>query len=348
MPKKKTAYEKIISLCNKYEWLDPPFFEPDYNYDKIFDMLYYSPVKIEIGKTHSPETWEDYYELLNKYKTFRNSVTLERLIFTYGVENGTKRYETYREQQALTNTFEYKKLIHGFTEEQFNEYNKSRAVTLENMIKKYGVKKGTEKYDNYCKRQSYTNTEEYLGPERYKKANRLKSHTLSVYIERYGPELAEEKLLEFFEKSNISRYSKVSQELFSKIEPHLTEYEKKYSYYAEKNKEYALIHEDRCYLYDYVCACLKFCIEYHGDHYHGNPLIYKPDDYLRGRNCTKIKAKEKWEDDNKKAEILKNKRGYDVLVIWDSDWKKNSNEILDKLILWIEQRRNQLYCENNK
>lgn len=340
MPQAKTSYEKIINQCLKNNWEDFPPFQEYFDYDSLFKIINYSLPKIEIGKTYKPKTWDDYLKLLLRYNSFRRGIFLDKLIFIYGLENGTKKFDEYRERQAYTNTYEYKKIKYGMSLDEYNLYNKSRAVTLENLIKKYGEDEGKIKYNNYCKRQAFTNTIEYLGEERYKKVSRLKSHTLDVYIQRYGEELGKEKLVEFFEKNTCKNsYSKISQQLFKKVEKILTKKEQQHLYYAQKNKEYGLLYENKCFLYDFICTDLKFCIEYHGDHYHGNPLIYKPDDYLRGRGCTKIKVKDKWDYDNKKMNWLKTQRNYDTIIVWDSEWRSNPDVVINKISNWIKDRR---------
>ena len=63
-----------------------------------------------------------------KSKEFRSNsaVTLKNCIRKYGEIDGEKKFNDYREKQALTNTFEYKRDKYGWTREQFDEYNKSR------------------------------------------------------------------------------------------------------------------------------------------------------------------------------------------------------------------------------
>lgn len=332
MPAKLSGYEKVINKCQRVGWTSYPPYDINFDYDKLYSLVKYRVNGIKIGITHCPNNWDEYLNLILKYKGFKRGVYLEKLVFINGNEIGTKLFEEYKRKQAYTNTFEYKNKKYGFTKSQFDEYNKSRAVTLENLIKKYGESQGTLKYNEYCKVQAFTNTEEYLGTEKYKEVNNKKSHTLKNYILRYGEDKAEDKLLEFYEKITSKRsYSKISQECFYEIQKFLTEEENKSTYFASKNKEYCLIHQNGIFLYDFVCTKLNLCIEYHGDHYHGNPKFYRPDDYLRGRGCTNIKVKSKWEYDKQKADLLKNMRGYDTVVIWDSDWRENKDDVIYKL-----------------
>lgn len=336
MPQLISSYLKVINKCKKNNWEDFPPFQEDFNYDNLLKIINYSSNRIEVGKTHKPKTWDEYLNLLIKYNYFGTGVTLDKMIYVYGETKGTEKFNNYRKIQAYSNTYEYKKLKYGMSLDEYKQYNKSRAITLENLIKKHGEIEGKIKYDNYCQRQAFTNTIEYFGEERYKEVGRLKSHTLDVYTKKYGEKLGKEKLLEFYEKTVCKNsYSEISQELFRQVEEFLTEKEKLYTYYATKNKEYGFLNENTCFLYDFVCTDLKLCIEYHGDHYHGNPTIYEPDAYLKGRGCTKIKAKDKWKSDNVKTELLKKERDYDTIVVWDSEWRGDSQKVLVKIKKYI-------------
>lgn len=352
MPQATTSHQKILNLCLKYNWTTYPNYEDNFDYDSLFNIIKYSKVKIEIGKTHNPKTWDEYNKLLLTYLNYKDGVTLEKMIFTYGDEFGLKKFNDYKEKQAYSNTFEYKNKKHGYTRTQFDEYNKSRAVTLDNLIKKHGLIEGKNKYERYCKTQAYTNTLEYLGPERYSKVSKLKSHSLPTYIERYGEELGKTKLIEFYRKisskTNSTSISDISQEIFWSIESMLTQREKESTYFASKNYEYVVLHENTCFLYDFICEDLKLCIEYNGDHYHGNPLLYKPDDYLRGRGCTKIKTKDKWKSDKKKIDWLKSQNKFDTIIIWESDWMNSKDLVLHKVLNFIESRRKNLLEVNKR
>lgn len=90
------------------------------------------------------------------YQSKRNEfivVSKENFIKKYGENDGTIRWEKYKEKQSKTNTFEYKNEKYGMTKEEFDLYNKSRAVTLNNMINKYGEDLGTKKYLSYIDKQ---------------------------------------------------------------------------------------------------------------------------------------------------------------------------------------------------
>jgi len=74
------------------------------------------------------------------------------MIKKYGITEGAERWNSYCKKQADSNKFEYKQEKHGMTYEEYDEYNKSRAVTLDNMIKRYGVQDGLFHWNQYVER----------------------------------------------------------------------------------------------------------------------------------------------------------------------------------------------------
>ena len=70
------------------------------------------------------------------------------------------------------------------------------------------------------------------------------------------------------------------------------------------------------------------------DDYHGNPNKYSeldtPNPFRR-----ELLAKDIWEKDRIKK-ILANENNFEVLVIWDSEYKKNKQEIIDKCIKFLK------------
>ena len=106
------------------------------------------------GEVEGKKRWEKYCKSI--------SITLNKFIEKYGEVEGKKRWDSYREKQRITNTYEYKKEKYGMTKEEFITYNKSRACTLENLIKRHGKKEGQDIWDEYVFRQAYTTTREYF------------------------------------------------------------------------------------------------------------------------------------------------------------------------------------------
>lgn len=90
--------------------------------------------------------------------------------------------------------FKYYKGIQNIDEaiSVMNNYNKSRAVTKDNLIKRHGVILGTSKWESYCMRQAETNKYEYKSTkygwtrEDFDQFNQERSCTLANFIKRHG------------------------------------------------------------------------------------------------------------------------------------------------------------------
>lgn len=326
----------------------------------VFDTIKFKQIKSlkllcliyeENKKYGSSSSLEKYIHLYGeeegnrRFKNKKSSrYTLETSILKYGEEEGTRRFKNYCLKQAQSNSFEYKSNKYNMSLEEFDMYNKSRAVTLDNMIKRYGKYNGKIKFNKYRERQRFTNSSEYLGEHKYISVNKQKSHSYDTYLARYGDEdIAKEKYIEFHKKTSGIKsrgYSKISQELADYIYNNLlNDREKDTCYYATKNHEYVIFYENKVFKYDFVCTSLKLCIEFNGDVYHGNPLMFSPDDYLTGWGCTNILVKDKWAYDDYKNNIIKQERKYDVIVIWEYDYRTNKDKIHDKLGVYIDTLR---------
>lgn len=104
----------------------------------------------------------------------------------YGKEEGLKKFQSYSKKQAYKNTFECKSKKYGWTEEQFKKYNRNRATTLENLVRRHGQEEGEKIWKSYVERQKYTASLEYFieeygeekGKEKYEKFDKARSENL--------------------------------------------------------------------------------------------------------------------------------------------------------------------------
>lgn len=254
-------------------------------------------------------------------------VTKKKFLLLYGKDLAEKKWKNYTNKQAIVNSYDYKKQKYGWTEDQFEKYNKSRAITLDNMIKKYGENKGKIKYESYVKKQRYAGISlEYFiekygeidGTIKYQKTCNLKALTLDNFIRKYGEELGRKKYRDCYDNKQFF-YSKSSQELFWKVKT-------ENCYFAEYNKEFGLLTDTQYYFYDYVDTKLKKCIEYNGDYWHCNPKFYESN-YKTHYGYT---AKEIWEKDEIKLNFIRSK-GYDVMIIWESEYLQIPDIIIKKI-----------------
>lgn len=217
------------------------------------------------------------------------------------------------------------------------EYWTRRGFDYEESRKKvYEIQSYASKHVDYEKRLLPSNVEYWInkGFSEDDAINKVsesqRTFSKEICIEKWGYE----KGLEIFNnrqkkwlkslKDNENMfigYSKISQELFKKIEEMMDGD----FLYAEKNNELRIKREDGgYYLYDFVDMKTKKIIEYNGDMYHANPSKYKSDDnpHPFRKNVT---AEEIWEKDLNKIKAAED-NGYQVLLIWDSEYRYKGSE----------------------
>lgn len=249
----------------------------------------------------------------------RQSVTKEKMIKKYGITEGTERWNSYCKKQADSNKFEYKHEKHGMTYEEYDEYNKSRAVTLDNMIKRYGVQDGLFHWNQYVERQRYTCTLEY-------------------FIEKYGDTIGTEKYNDFVDKRNTSNRlfgpSAISLEMFDKL---IKNYKNNIVYYDEN--EYS-VHTNKLCLYhvDYYDKTLNIIIEFYGDFFHLNPKIYDAD-FIQFKHHEKaILAKNRWQHDKERIDDIQQTLNCKVIIVWESTYKNDKKGTINSLIQMINNK----------
>lgn len=277
-------------------------------------------------------------ELVDEDLKKRASVTEAGLIKKYGNTEGKVRWESYRQKQANTNTREYKKEKYGWTDKQFGEYNKSRAVTLENMIAKHGEIDGAVKWQVYCERQAYTNTLDYFvskygkeaGKRHYNRINALKAHTLENVQRVHACTKQEAK--DILEGRNVSALytSNLEKDIIAELEQGLGV---KLDY-TINTKQYCVWGNDKPNFYDIVHN--NKAIEINGDYWHCNPNKYNAEYFHPHAEET---AKAIWDKDTQKNLLLENERNIPVLVIWESEYLQNKEEAIQKCIQWIQQEK---------
>lgn len=288
------------------------------------------------------------FNLDNNAKQFiknNQGVTLKKLIEKYGEVEGLKRWDNYRNKQAITNTYEYKKNKYGWDKDQFDDYNKSRAVTVDNLILKYGEYRGLEIWYEYVNKQKITKSKEYYtlkyGQDAWENLCKSKSHTLENYLKWHKDyNIALEKYIQFHNKFMFhsknnelpSSVSKSSQKYFK-----ILEYELKLLkpdiqlyYYEKDKKEYMKFLNGSLVYLDFYIKDFNICIEFNGDIYHGNPKIFsakdKPMPHFNDITCEEL-----WLKDKNRIDMLKIQYDIDTIVIWESELP-NQKELAKKII----------------
>lgn len=268
-------------------------------------------------------------------------VSYDKLETCYGKIEADKRWKSYKEKQAKSNTFEYKKQRYGWTEEKFTEFNKSRSITLENLISRHGQHDGILKWNEYCEKQRYTNTLEYfiekynskdIGTSEWLKYNYSKgsSNRIEDIIKRHN--LTREEACEYVSKKQPSSNISNSEKIFVNLLFEKLGYDLKYSY---KTRQFCIWCEklESPVFFDVADTEKNVIIEFNGDLWHANPKKYRPEDNIPIVNK---KAKEIWEYENKKISSAIDK-GFRVIKIWESDFVKNPEQEIKKVIEWLKR-----------
>jgi len=249
---------------------------------------------------------EDFSEITSKVC----KRTKEGYIEKFGEEEGIKRWNSYCNKQAVTNTFEYKKAKYGWTKDQFDEYNKSRSCTLENFIKRHGEEDGLRKWNEYCEVQRYTTTLEY-------------------FQKTYGEKEGKQKW-ENYVKARINGvgYSKIADEFCLKI-----------TKYFKNNKIWAHctcgeFNIENIFSLDYYDETLNIVIEFYGDFWHCNPNQYRADDIVIGYD---IIAKDIWDKDLQRQKYIEEKLKTKMFIVWEEDYRHNKKKTIEDLVKKINE-----------
>jgi hypothetical protein len=121
-----------------------------------------TPGTIEYFMIYKGMSEEDAVKARDEFQQNR-STTLENMIKKYGDIEGEIKWQLYKDKQAYTNSFEYKKEKYGWSYEQWDKYNKSRGRRSANyrerekyitsyydrLVEKYGKEKAEEIKSNF-------------------------------------------------------------------------------------------------------------------------------------------------------------------------------------------------------
>jgi len=266
------------------------------------------------GKEIGNKKWESY---LTKWKSsikkrksegnWKNGLTLNELINKYGEVEGYDFWKKLSDKQKYMHSKQFYVDKYGELKggEKWKKYCKKRDYTsLKYFQKKYGIVEGEIKYKERCKNISYYNSLEYF---------------IIKYGEEDGKKRKEDAIKKSFlnHKYSITRYSKISQELFWEVYSLLGDNEKVNCYFAELNQEWIFyIHQDdiKIIMVDFKMG--NKIVEFYGDYWHSKPSQIVLDE--------------------KKENILKAK-GYEIFLVLEKDYKKNKQKIIKETINFLKK-----------
>lgn len=238
-------------------------------------------------------------------------------------------------------TEEYRKSLSPFSK-SFKGYvnieDKESAVS--NFVKQALTNRLTETNFEYWKNK-YDDIE--TATEKYKE--RQRTFTLDKCIEKYkedkGTEIWEKRNREWglkindmykngkFVKFSKNNYSDIELEFIGKIVDNL---KCKNKYYSALNGAQFFRYfpsQKITHSYDFVIG--NKIIEFHGDYWHCNPNIYEST-YIHKVKC--LSAKDIWDADNNKKSLIE-QEGFLVMVIWESEYKSNPLQTIQKCLNFI-------------
>lgn len=211
--------------------------------------------------------------------------------------NKRKKYpELYKDVNTTQIGYWLKK---GYTEEESIEKIKDRqkTFTIEKCIQKYGEEKGLEIWNKRQKEWSKKIEKKYKNGEYVKFRN--------------------------------DNYSELEIELFEKID---SEIESEHIYFGNNQFFRHFKEIGKTFAYDFVLSDKKKIIEFNGDYWHCNPLKYNKNYF---HLYLQKFAYEIWERDKLRIDYIENE-GYDVKVIWESDYKQNREKVIQECIDFLK------------
>jgi len=281
----------------------------------------------------------DLCDLISRWEWLKNNkarTTLESFNIRFGKELGSEKYKEYGQKQRISNTFEFKNKKFGWTKEQFDDYNKSRSVTLDLCIKRHGEVKGKELWNNYIDQQRYTNSLEYYkekydddGYNRWLEYNKEKSKAskLDWVMQKFNVD--QEQAIKIIASRFKSRYTSQAEQTFiDSFETALGEAVQ----YSVRNEQFCIWNQylnTPCF-YDIADSKRMKIIEFNGDYWHCNPKKYSTDHILPHTGLT---AKQIWERDYLKIKAAMD-RGFTIKIVWESEFQDNYERVIRECVKW--------------
>jgi len=196
-------------------------------------------------------------------------------------------------------------------EEKLKE--RQKTFSLQKCIDKYGEKTGLIKWEE--RQKKWLNTLNSKSTE----------EKLTILIKKMArPNFWSITSIAFFDELIIDIQNKFNTNYF----------------YNYKNNEYFINTNGKFYLYDFTIKELNIIIEYNGSHVHPNKQKLTTEQWKKWKNpFTKEDAELCYKKDLYKINCAKAK-GFDVLVIWDTDIKQNKQKVKNKILKLINKNRN--------
>lgn len=222
--------------------------------------------------------------------------------------------------------------------------DKEKMIKIKEVQEKQ--KQGREEGEGYTTRLDYWIKKGFTEDEAHSMLHkRQRTFSLDICVAKYGEEegfkrwkarqdiwltsyydKTEEELEDIFNRKGIRTHgtSTTAVTFFDRLRTPTCRYCDR-----KDNKEIVIKTELRAYSVDYCEPEKKKVIEFYGDIWHANPILFEGEDYPIYWSTTAKSAQEMWETDKFKLAQL-NAAGYDVLVIWELDWKQDPDKTIQR------------------
>lgn len=103
-------------------------------------------------------------------------------------------------------------------------------------------------------------------------------------------------------------------------------------YYSDLNKEYCITNGKKKVFLDFYDKTKNVLIEFYGDYWHANPILYDKDDFITNPLCKEKSSKvfSIWKKDYERIKFIQEQvEGIKVVIIWEHDFNKNPEEIIE-------------------
>jgi len=238
------------------------------------------------------------------------------------VKNRTTNLKKYgKNYYTQTEGYKIKNLDTLLSKYGVSNYSKSKK--FKEQIKEINLLRTDYEIQEIVRKRKHTNKLNH-GNENYNNIEKIRETILKKYGVEHG-----------FLLSN-KYYSKISQNLFWNLYNKLPENLKEKTYFAELPKnskiyEFGIRDKNNKRIYiDFVISSIKFCIEFYGDIFHGNPKFFTKDDkpnfFYKNLTCEEI-----WKKDKDRIKFLEEK-GFKILIIWEEEYHKRKNEVIKKCL----------------
>jgi hypothetical protein len=325
-PLDKKYIEKIIIFKQNIK----KTLEFDYN-TKILDLKTFLKIKQKL---------EEYTQYLKDNNKHPSSIT-------------KKRYNIFIHDDLLSEKL-YKRMCSNKIKNMKTETERNPLLissSLEGFIYRNGEEEGIKKYKSHYTNKKYSSLRRIegwikLGYSEEEAKIKLKTHqstfSLKKCIEKYGLEEGTNRWKERQEQWQNTLNSKSIEEItkinkskirksgaISKFEQDLVN---TLLETLDIETQFMLSRNNKRYLYD--IRYKNKLIEFNGTYWHCDPRYYE-ENYFRKES--KIFARDVWNNDRIKSDVA-NENGFDLLVIWESDFKNDKNKEIEKCIKFLSEK----------